>query len=332
MVVNIEEVRIIFDSLNIKVNNIIKVKTLSNFLVKVETNKGNYFLKIYDNKRESKTGYKLAHLYPLLLKHNVPVPEVLKFDDSLNIVKHPYMIITEIEGEMLCDVINNMSDKEKTSFFYELGKIIAKIHSISFDKFGESFDGKTVESFSEANHKGPFKSWKEMHNEIINYRLSFFKGTYFEDLIKPIRTWFKKNSSLIDYDIIPRLLHIDLNQKNIFLKNSKISGIIDFDGAFIGHNEEELMRTEGANFSNNEELKRSFFKGYTKFIKLDNNYDQRRIFYYLSRLLVHTDCLIEYGNNYVKNIEKEQEIIRNEINKILNGEPINFDRNKQNIV
>jgi len=330
MVVNIDEVRIIFDSLNIKVQSITQVKTLSNFLVKAATNDGNYFLKIYDNKREAKTGYKLAHLYPFLLKNDIPVPEVVKFDDSLKFVKHPYLIITEVKGEMLCEVIDRMDKKEKTSFFYEFGKMIAKIHSITFDKFGETVDGKTVESFSEANHKGPFKSWKEMHKEIINYRLSIFKGTYFEDLIGSIKSWFEKNTPLIDYDIVPRLLHIDLNQKNIFLRNNMMSGIIDFDGAFVGHNEEELMRTEGASFSHNQDLKDSFFKGYTELIGLDNNYDKRRTFYYLSRLLVHTDCVIEYGNNYVKNVEKEQESIRNKINKVLNGEP--FDRNKRNTV
>lgn len=122
MVINIDEVRLIFGSLNIHVQKITKVKTLSNFLVKVETNKGNYFLKIYDSKRESKTGYKLAHLYPLLLKNNVPVPKVLKFDDSLKLVKHPYLIITEIDGEMLCKVIKKMDNKEKYLSFMILEK------------------------------------------------------------------------------------------------------------------------------------------------------------------------------------------------------------------
>lgn len=85
-----------------------------------------------------------------------------------------------------------------------------------------------------------------------------------------ITVCFEK-SNLIDYSIIPRLLHIDLNQKNIFVKEDKISGIIDFDDAFVGHNEEDLMRTEGANFADNEQLKQSFFRGYTEIIKLLND-------------------------------------------------------------
>lgn len=331
MITTNTQVKTIFNEFKLKVNKITKISTFSNFLLKVETNRENYYLKIYKNKKESKTGCKLAHLYPLLSQQKIPVPTVLKFDDSLKVIKHPYLIISEIKGERLCDSFNRWQKNELSAFYYELGKTLAKIHSITYDKFGETFDGKTIEGFSEIGYKGPFKNWKDMHKEIIDYRLSHFKNTYFEDLIDPVRLWFKNNSYLIDYNITPRLLHIDLNQKNIILKNNKIIGIIDFDGAFIGHNEEELMRTECANFSNNKDLKASFFQGYTKIIKLDNNYEKRRIFYYLSRLLVHIDCIIEYDNNYVKNIEKEQKIVKEEIIKILKGQCVHFDKNKPNM-
>ena len=322
------QVKAVFDSLNIEVKRIVRIKTLANYLVRVETKKGNYFLKIYDNKKQGKIGYKLSHLYPLLLKKKIPVPKVLKFDDSLKIIKHPYLITKEIEGEMLCKSIKKMTGNEIVTFYYELGKTIGRIHSITFDKFGETLDGKTVGAFSEIG-KGPFSNWKDMHKEIINHRLSYFKGTYFEDMTGLIRKWFKQNNYLIDYNIVPRLLHIDLNQKNIFIKNNKISGIIDFDDAFIGHNEEELMRIEGANFSN-EAIRDSFFKGYTKLIKLDENYEARRKYYYLSRLLVHTACLILFGESYVGNVRKEREIVKKEILRVINGELVAFDKNKVN--
>jgi fructosamine-3-kinase len=328
MVTNNDEIKNIFNSLNIKVNKIIKIKTLANLLFKVETNKENYFLKIYNNKIKTKIGYKLAHLYPFLLSNNIPVPTVIKYDDSLKLIKYPYLIITEIKGKMLCDVIDNMNNSDKNSFYYELGKILAKIHSITFDKFGETFDGKTIQKYSEANNKGPFDNWKDIHKEMIKYRLSIFKNSKFEDLIEPITSWFKKNSNLIDYAITPRLLHIDLNQKNIFVKNNQISGIIDFDDAFIGHNEEELMRTEGANFSDNKKLKKYFFKGYTEIIKLDNKYEQRRRYYYFARLLVHVNCMVQFGDDYI-DIEKQQKIVRKEILKLLNDKEIDFNKNKK---
>jgi hypothetical protein len=100
---------------------------------------------------------------------------------------------------MLCDEIDFLTEKNKLTFYYDFGKVISKVHSITFNEFGESFNCKDVTSFVEANNKGPFKSWKEMHNEIINYRLSYFKDTCFDNLIEPIKKYFEINSKLIDY-------------------------------------------------------------------------------------------------------------------------------------
>jgi fructosamine-3-kinase len=317
----------IFKFMNVEIKKYSKIDTFVNKLYKVDTNKGNFFLKIYETKEEERVGFKLSNLYPLLLKEKIPVPKIIKYDSSLTLINYPYLIMTEIKGEMLWDKIDTMSEKDKLSFYYDFGKVLSKLHLITFDQFGETFNCIDVTSFVEANNKGPFKSWKEMHKEIVEYRLSYLKGTYFDNLITQIKKYFNSNSNLIDYDIVPRLLHIDLNQKNIFIKDNKISGIIDFDGAFIGHNEEELMRTEGANFSTQPKLKESFFNGYTENINLDEGYEKRRTFYYLSRLLVHIDCIIEYGQNYIDNVEVEQKLLRKEINDILKGKSIKFDRN-----
>ncbi len=327
MEINDTKVKKIFNNLNLKVKEIIKINTYSNFLIKVKTDSGNYFLKVFTNQKENKIGHKLSYLYPLLSKKNIPVPDVLKYDNSLQVLSHPYLIITEVKGKMLGESIDRFKGQDLKEFYYEFGKVVAKIHSITFQEFGETYDGKIVKGFSEIGDKGPYKNWKEMHSEIINSRLDIFRGSSFEDLINPIKEWFENASNLIDYDITPRLLHIDLNQKNIFIKDNKISGIIDFDDAFIGHNEEELMRTESANFSNNDVLRHAFFKGYTEVISLDEGYEKRRTFYYLSRLLVHIDCIIKYGEDYISDIEKEKKSIKEEIMKILKGKSINFDKN-----
>ncbi|MFT4244045.1 MAG: aminoglycoside phosphotransferase family protein [Candidatus Woesearchaeota archaeon] len=331
MDVDNNEIEMIFESLQIKIYNIIKIKTLVNFLFKVETDKNNYYVKIYEDLTQSRIGSKLAYLYPFLNENKIPVPKVVKYDDTLGLIKYPYIIITEIQGEMLCDVIGDMDDKEKLNIYNEFGKITAHIHSITYNTFGEVFNDNLVDKYIEANNKGPFGNWKNMHIEIIKHRLSLFKNSSFEDLIEPIFLWFDKNSNLIDYEITPRLLHIDLNMKNILIKNNKISGVIDFDGAVIGHNEEELMRIEGAHFSNNNVLKESFFKGYTDIINLDENFEKRRIYYYFSRLLVHVGCIIEFGNNY-SDVENDSRIAREEILKIFNNKEINFDKNNSSLL
>ncbi|MFP4423729.1 MAG: phosphotransferase [Candidatus Woesearchaeota archaeon] len=268
------------------------IKTYSNKVFRVKTDKGNFFLKIFDDENEA---YKLSKLYPMLLERGVPVPEVRHYHKN-------HLVMSEVPGKMLVEALAG----EET--YHELGLIITRIHSITFDRFGEPDTG--------------FARWKDMYNEILDKRLK----KVFPDLIEPIRNWFDKKMHLIDYEITPRLIHEDLNKKNIFIKDKQIC-IIDFDGSFAGHNEEELMRLEGV--FNNKEMW-AIMDSYTSIIPLDEGYEKRRPFYYLSRLLVHIGCVIENGTDYVGDVKKEEEILREEIQKILKGKSIAFDKNGPN--
>lgn len=313
-----QEIKKIFADTGLEVKEFSNIETFYNSVTKIHTDKGNFFVKKYNDR----TGYKLSNLYPMLEKQGLPVPRVLKYDDSCQIINQPYLIISQVNGKMLC--ATELNDEKQ--FYYDLGQILARIHSITFGSFGETFDGKTIENYQGIR---PSKTWKGMYEEIIKKRLQNLEKSDFEDLIKPINEWFQKNFHLLDYKITPRLLHEDLNQKNIFVKDNRISGIIDFDGSFVGHNEEELMRTEGANFSGND-FRQVFLEGYTRFIPLDQGYAKRRRFYYLSRLLVHIHCVIQNGEDYVGNLKKEENILREEIDKIINHKEINFDKNRVN--
>ncbi len=325
---NEDVVKKIFNTLDLAVISSSRIKTLSNYLYKVKTTQGNYFLKIYFV--DSRKAFKLANLYDLLSKKGVLVPSVLKYDESCSLIEYPYLILSEVEGDLLIDVFQSFSRSDLERFYYDFGRVVGNIHSIKFDKFGECFDGKNVEGYSFIDFKGPFDSWKDFFREIIKKRLSVLKNSELDDLVDPLKSWFESKLYLLDFDVVPSLIHEDLNQKNVFIKNGVVSGVIDFDDSFIGHSEEELMRLEGANFSNNSLLKDSFFKGYTEIIKLDDGYEKRRIIYYLSRLIVHIRCVLEFREEYVGDVSKELEIMRTEINNIITGKGTNFDKNKVN--
>lgn len=321
------KIKKVFENLNIEVLKLEKINVLADLVYKVYSKNKNYFIKIYLRDKNEYLAEKLNNLYSLMFEKNIPVPKVIKYDNSKKELDYVYIIFSEVRGEPLKNKFKDMSFEDKKEFFYDFGKVLAKINSITFDKFGESIDLKNVEKINEIN-SGPFNTWKEMHQSLISHRLSFFENTELENLINPIKYYFKTNSNLIDYSIKARLLHEDLNQKNIFIENNKISGIIDFDGAIIGHNEEELMRTEGANFSDKKELKQVFLDGYESILKLDEGYEKRRSFYFLSRYLVHISCLLTYKENYIKNYSSAIESVKEELNKILSGKEIDFTKNK----
>ena len=308
------DVPAVFRDKGVLVTKTTHIPTLANTVQKVETDQGIFYFKLFDD-ATSATSRKLASVYPTLHEKGVPVPKVLAFGDD-------YIILSEATGTTLADI--KMTDEQMIACYEDFGRTVAKIHSITFSLFGETMDGRAVVQTTEQE---AYADWKSMHKQIIHERLSLFDNSSFADLKEPIAEWFKQRSDLIDYVIVPRLLHTDLNKKNVFAHNGMMSCIIDFDDAFVGHNEEELMRIEGAHFSDNETLREAFFQGYTELISLDAGYAERRTYYYLSRLLVHIGCIIEFGSTYT-DVQKEVPLLRQEVKAILNNEEISFTRNK----
>lgn len=293
-----------------------QVPTYQNAVYKIEGD-NTYYLKIFF---EEDCCSKLIEIHNLI-QGQVPISMIIAHG---KIKGHQYIIFSAVKGVPLNEA--NLDRSDLISFYEDFGHVLSHIHSITYEKFGEP-KGNGIGSFSEIG-QGPFLTWKEMHKKIIAARLAQIKGGFFEELREPIRKYFVEHAHLINYDITPRLLHVDLNQKNIFVEQARVSGIIDFDGCFVGHNEEELMRTECANFCDDKELKEAFFRGYTQSISLDEGYEKRRVFYYLSRLLVHMGCLQLFGHEYQKNLEEEVEKVRHEVRKILAGEQVDFCANR----
>ena len=172
----------------------------------------------------------------------------------------------------------------------------------------------------------------------IRERLLVLEGTpEFGSIVDDCETWFlDQHDTLFESTVVFRLLHLDLNQTNIFASpdeltgQPRISGIIDWDDVSFGHAEEELMRTECACFSfdgsdSDTRLRKSFFDGYTSVLPLDEGYEHRRAFYYLSRLLVHCGCMIELGDAYGGEEDRVQGVV--EIKKVLAGEELDFRGN-----
>lgn len=268
-----------------------------------------YFLKILD----SCVGYKLASLYPVLADKGLPVPEVV-FSEEVS--GKFAILLRSVSGEALVDCEDNLSQEDTLRIYEHLGSIVASIHSVSFDRFGETKDGLTVDEYSELA-KGPFSTWLEMHKEIIEHRLKNLIDSPLEEFIEPIREFFRNNQKLIDTQITPRLLHEDLNKKNIFVQSGRVVGLIDFDGCFVGHREEDLMRTKSAHFPEGGILEEAFYRGYQQKLALSKDFEKRTPYYWLSRYLVHIECLLNYSENYVQDVDFEIDKVKTTLRQFL---------------
>ena len=312
---------------NYKIKHILSIEEgVANPVFIIETQKTDLVLRILNPLTGDWKAIKEKLVYELFINHKIPCPIILKTDISKKLIPYDYVISKRLKGNALDKDFSNQTINSKIKIIKELGKYLGKIHSIRFNKFGDiskrgsKFVVGPAHELSDVSKKiksGPFSSWKDMHREIIKSRLYYFKETEFEDVIELIKKYFKKNEYLIDYKITPRLLHLDLNRNNIFVKNNKITGFLDVEESLIGHNEYDLMRTE-LHFKGNLKLRNEFFKEYTKYVNLDAGYEERRPFYSLSRALVGVRGLVLWKSRYTKKAYlEEKKWVRNHINKIL---------------
>ncbi|CAF3728705.1 unnamed protein product [Rotaria sordida] len=247
--------------------------------------------------------YQALNHYPI---DEFPIPQILKYDSII----HNYYISSKLPGFPLTQVLDSMTHGQRLEIYQALGIFVGQLHSKHiYEKCGY-LQGQQ------------YSSWKHMFSDIIQRQITSFKETIFEELSNRIHKYLIDNLHLIDYDILPRLLHMDLHCGNILVSDTKITGIVDAQDAIIGHNEYELMRIEKAHFeeNNNSDYREKFMSSYTYYVKLDDGYEERRRMYSLSRELVGMECLLDYGDKYAQDgsVEQEKKNIEDKIKHIIN--------------
>eukprot|EP01043_Picozoa_sp_COSAG02_P034135 COSAG02_NODE_2370_length_9046_cov_22.705264_5_plen_430_part_00 len=270
-------------------------------------------------------GKRVTSLLQLLRDRGVPVPNFVA--PRAQWWRRGWLLQEDAEGDRLADCRAFLTDVEEVALFRSFGQTVAKMHRITMSDVVAA--GLTVD---------PPRSWAAVHMSWIRERLAVLEGTAeFGSIVDECEAWFlERHETLFSSEVVFRLLHLDLNQNNVFATpdgttgQPRVSAIIDWDEVCFGHAEEELMRTECASFSFDGShadalLRKVFFEGYSSTLPLDEGYEERRPFYYLSRLLVHCGCMVELGDAYGGEADRVQGLA--EIKKVLAGEDLDFRGN-----
>jgi Ser/Thr protein kinase RdoA (MazF antagonist) len=232
----------------------------------------------------------------LLSGTGLPLPDFIHVDSSKDLIPHHYQIMECLPGERWSQVIGKVDDeKKRKKLYFELGKTLGKINSVKLDQFGWIHsDQEYVSSRS--------KSWKEVFflmtiNELLDLEQKKFSG-----LTPIIRDYVDFNQNLLDIEIEPRLLHNDFFEENILVHNDEISGVIDFEWAFAGHNEFELAKVVSQLLLDypSHEYKpeaKDFFRGYKEHGSISRDFEARRHLYTLYHL-------IHWANHCTKNRQR----------------------------
>jgi len=176
----------------------------TNYLIRTKNNK--YILTIFEKRVQKKDLPFFMSLMDKLNNHkiNCPKPQKSKKGNYLvNIKNKPASIVSFVEGKE--------KNKLKIKDCYEIGKNIAKLHMVS----------KKIKLYRKNSMS--LSSWPKLLNKIgnksnkIDVNLSDLMKTSLRDIKK---RWPRKLSSGI--------IHGDLFIDNIFFKNNKFYGYIDF--------------------------------------------------------------------------------------------------------
>ncbi len=289
---------------NSKISSIKKLKKgmiNENFEISIKNPDKQLILRIYP--KEEWKAEKEEFLYNLISKKtDVPVPKIYLTDISKKILPNAFILCSKIEGQNL-DVYYKKTGNKK--IIEKAGEFLAKIHSIKFPGYGWIV-GKNIEP--------KFSKWVDFvsydMDEKLN-KISKIKKIQ-KNIIYKIIDYYNKNKYLLDTKQEPSLLHKDYHFSHIFVKNNKISGIIDIEWAIAGNNELDLAKSKWFMFEKFPEAEKYFLNGYKRYGHISKKFDKREKLYKLILLVGLIGLSYEMKNTkwFNHNIKKIKEILK----------------------
>lgn len=215
-------------------------------------------------------------LYLLSQVDQIPVPKVIAFDRSRTLLDGEFFIMEKLEGEPYNKLKESMTEQERSSVESELGRYARLMHDIKGTGFGP-YCAPMDETMS----------WREVFLILLNSVLDDGEeaGLPLPIAYQELRDILNSHSVCMSDVTTPSLIHWDLWDGNLFVKDGKITGIIDFERALWA---DPLMEHY---FSNTTLDAASFVQGYGKYEQLSPN-EQKRVLYYklCLDLIMYVEC------------------------------------------
>lgn len=149
----------------------------------------------------------------------VPIPKVLYYDFSRTIYASDYFFMTRLKGDSLNSIKETLTEEERNSVELLTGKYNKEINSITGRGFG--YYNKVEEN----------KLWVDVFLGFFKdlfedaERISLDIGLHYSDIEKLM----EKHREYFLEVTVPRLVHWDLWEGNVFVKDKAITGLIDFE-------------------------------------------------------------------------------------------------------
>ena len=152
----------------------------------------------------------------------IPVPEIYFFDDAHDLCDSDYFFMEKMQGDCLEHVKAGLPPETQAAVDIQIGEIIREISGFTGTYFG--YDG---------NPDLRATTWKEAFIKIVDSVLEdgSRKNVVYDYRYDELRAAVLKHAAALEEISTPCLAHWDAWDPNFFVKDGRISGIIDFERA-----------------------------------------------------------------------------------------------------
>lgn len=244
-------------------------------------------LKVYLRPTEKREPWKETYILKRVAgETGVPVPQVLLFDDSGQLLDTPYAIHTRLPGRSLSAVLPEMAEEDIEGVGYEMGRYLARLHVMSGDRYGDYFVEDPLASPRERDYTlARVDSWlKECEdNHLIN-----------PNMIETLQQTFER-ADFLDQEK-PCLVHGNYYEGNVNVEKGAVgyhvTGVSGFEHSQAWSREWDMVKLFGHVFDRYPMLQEGFLNGYAESVELSERFWDRLRLY---RLAV-TIFQVQYGH------------------------------------
>ncbi|WP_121609885.1 phosphotransferase family protein [Mesobacillus foraminis] len=179
-----------------------------------------------------------------------------------------YVIMTQLNGELLADIWEGLNDKEKLTLSMDLGKVIAHIHSVPTAGLSEIDIG-----------------WKDFMLSRIKVAYEHHQRSGLKsELLEKVLAYM--DPGMIEFTPVPVLLTGEYTPYNLLMNKIdgkwKLTGVIDFADCFLGDGDYDLLGPVLFMFCGDGRLVRPFLISYGKpENRLTNDFQEKLMMYAL---------------------------------------------------
>ncbi|QJD87029.1 phosphotransferase family protein [Cohnella herbarum] len=220
----------------------------------------------------------------LASNRSLPIPHIYVYDQSLELLPVEYFIMEHLEGKPYNQVKAELPEEQRDAIERRLGELNYQINECIGEGFG--FYSRPTD-----------RSWRDTFKEMIFGVLEDGKeaGVSLPIAYPELERLIEERLYSLDEVIEPRLLHWDLWDGNVFVKDGQLSGIIDFERAIWG---DPIMEHYFSHFNPSV----PFRQGYGISLTEPSQLARRKLYDLYLDLILYIECAFrKYDNeNHVK--------------------------------